>query len=267
MTVTTLWGAFCGPTKYPNADPIEDKATMRARVCSEYGVTTLGVERLFNMGGWAPPPAAPCIISFDQDPSAVAAGDFDAEIAAFVAALNPDIHYWLCLNHEPETKWTPGNQVAGFRRFHDVVMANRTSVKTKTAPILMAFTLIHGNAEQWYPGDDYCDALGFDSYWRPTTENTAAKAFQPCINYAVTKDKPLLICETSMGAVNHGGKMLDFASNTYVDIPEASWTTFVTEAKALLNGNARAVCWFETCKVDGSWRLYPHTDAAAAWKA
>lgn len=242
---------------------------MRSRVCAAYGVETLPVERLFNEGTWVVPPAGtPAIVSFSQNPSAVASGAYDSEITAFVEALDPDTTYWLCLNHECDQSsrsYTPAEQVAGFRHFATVARAVGKP-KVKLTCIMMSWTLTRGQDvwRQWYPGPKYVDALGWDAYWRPTLKHTATDVYGPAMDTARAEGKPLLICETSMGAPGHGGQEL--IDGIYQEIPEEDWSQFTKDAIVLLDVPTTAgVCWFETNKVDGHWRLETHPDALAGW--
>lgn len=267
----TLFGAFPGTWNYPNVDPTETKAQMRARVCQAYGVQDLPVERIFNEQSWAVPAAGnPAIVSFAQNPSSVANGDFDSQIRAFVTALDPATTYWLCLNHECDQQgraYTAVEQVAGFRHFSNVVRSIGKS-NVKLAPILMSWTISQGvdKWRQWYPGADYVDALGWDAYWRPTLKHTAADVYGPAMAINRAEGLPLLVGETSMGAMGHGGQEL--VDGVYKDIPESDWTQFTTDALAYLDvPSTAAVCWFETNKGDGCWRLQGHSGALAVYAA
>ncbi len=267
----TLFGALPGPLKYPNVDPTELKDDMRARVCAAYQVPSLPVERIFNEATWAVPPAGtPAIVSFTQDPAAVASGQFDGDITAFVRALDPNTQYWLCLNHEcdqPTRPYTPAQQVQGFRHFSTVVRAVGMANVALT-PILMSWTLSQGLDfwRQWYPGPEYVDALGWDAYWRPLLPHTADDIFGPALDVSRGEGKPMLICETSMGAAGHGGQYL--VDGVYRDIPDELWTAFTADAVAYLNiTDVAAVTWFETNKYDGRWLLEGHAAALDLWKA
>jgi hypothetical protein len=266
-----LFGALAGPIKYPNVDPTETKADMRARLCAAYQVPRLPVERIFNEATWVVPPAGtPAIVSFTQDPSAVAAGQFDSDITAFVQNLDPKTRYWLCLNHEcdqPTRPYTPAQQVAGFRHFSTVARAVGNP-NVALACIMMSWTLTQGDDtwRQWYPGPAYVDALGWDAYWRPTLPHSADYIYGPALAVCRAEGKPLLICETSMGAAGHGGQEL--VGGTYQDIPDELWTAFTAEAIAYLNiADVAAVTWFETNKYDGRWLLEGHSAAFDLWKA
>jgi Glycosyl hydrolase family 26 len=261
----TLFGAFAGPAHFPNATPVESKIHMRARVCKALGVAELPVERIFNENTWVVPAAGrPAIVSFSQSPAAVARGDFDAQITGFVRALDSNTRYWLCLNHECDQttrSYTPAEQVAGFRHFSTIVRAVGKS-NVKLAPILMSWTLSRGKDfwRQWYPGAAYVDALGWDAYWRPTLKHTAADVYGGVMAVNKAEGKPLLICETSMGAAGHGGQQL--VGGKYANIPESLWTQFTTDAIAYLNvPSTAAVTWFETNKTDGRWLLEGHPKA------
>jgi Glycosyl hydrolase family 26 len=267
----TLFGAFAGPYLYPNDNPFEAKVQMRARVCAAMGTAELPVERIFNENTWVVPEAGrPAIVSFTQNPSSVAAGDFDGQITAFVQALDPNTRYWLCLNHECDQttrSYSPAEQVAGFRHFSTVVRAVGKA-RVKLVPILMSWTLTRGVDfwRQWYPGAAYVDALGWDAYWRPTLKHTAADVYGGVLAVTRAEKKPMLICETSLGAQGHGGQQL--VDGVYQDIPDSIWTQFTTDAIAYLNiPGVAAVTWFETNKTDGRWLLEDHPEALAIYSS
>lgn len=263
----TLFGAFAGMLKFPNSNPTELKADMRSRVNTALG--PLAVERIFNEGSWTVPASGTAaIVSFTQDPAAVARGDFDDQIKAFVQALDAATTYWLCLNHECDQStrpYTPADQVAGFQHFSTVVRGiGKTNVKLAT--ILMSWTLDQVGPDHWrdwYPGPDYVDALGWDCYWRPTLPHTAQDIYGTAYAVTLGEGKDFLVCETSIGAKGAGGWM--DAART-IPVPEDVRTAFVTDAIAFLEGKAAAVTWFETNKVDGNWLLEGHPEALQLWK-
>ncbi len=270
-TAPTLFGAFAGPYSFPNESPVETKAQMRARVCSAFGIDELPVERIFNENTWVVPEAGrPAIVSFSQNPTSVANGDFDGQITAFVQALDPNTRYWLCLNHECDQtgrSYTPAEQVAGFRHFSTVARAVGKP-RVKLIPILMSWTLTRGQDfwRQWYPGAAYVDAIGWDAYWRPTLKHTAADVYGGVMAVNKAEKMPLLICETSLGAQGHGGQQL--VGGQYVDIPDDIWSGFTTDAIQFLNvPGVTAVTWFETNKTDGRWLLEGHPEALRIYSA
>lgn len=261
----TLFGAFAGPYNFPNDHPVEAKAQMRARACAALGTTALPVERIFNEGTWLVPAAGrPAIVSFSQNPTSVANGDFDGQITAFVEALDPQVRYWLCLNHECDQtsrSYTSAEQVAGFRHFSTVVRAVGKP-RVKLTPIFMSWTLRRGADfwRQWYPGAAYVDAIGWDAYWRPNLKHTAEDVYGGVMAVNKAEGKPLLICETSMGAPGHGGQQL--IDGVYQDIPDNIWAQFTTDAIEFLDvPGVAAVTWFETNKTDGRWLLEDHPEA------
>ncbi len=267
VTTRTLFGAFCGPDRYPNDHPTEEKREMQAAVRDRMG-GALAVERIFNESSWDVPHLAGAsgIVSFAQNPARVAAGVHDAHIRRFVQgvhALGITQTWWLCLNHECDQttrNYSPADQVAGFRRFSDVVrdecdLLGESSIKVTT--ILMSWTLTLGKDawRQWYPGPKYVDALGWDAYFRPNMAHEPEDVYGPAIAVTQSEGKRLLICETSLGAKGAGGK----------GFSDKQWTDYTKGAIKLLDGTARAVTWFETHKVDGDWRLHNHPAALAAY--
>lgn len=258
--VNTLFGAYCGPAKYPNVNPVETKEHMQARVESALG-GGLGVERIYNEHSWKVPRAGiPAIISFSQDPSAVAAGRFDSQIRQFAQSLDRNTTYWLCLNHEPDVAgkpYTPAQQVAGFKQFSRVVRSV-AGPNTKLTTILMSWTLRQGvdTWRQWYPGPGYVDALGWDAYFRPNLHRTADTVYGLAKSVSQAEGKQFLICETSMGTAHQGGG----------GFTDQEWTTLVASAIAYLDGAAAAVAWFYTYNANGNWKLDGHAGALAEWR-
>ena len=263
----TLFGAFCGPDRYPNVNPTEEKWEMQAAVRARMG-GALGVELIFNEGRWDVPHLAGAagIVSFTQDPADVAAGVHDAHIRGFVQgvhALGITQPWWLCLNHECDQDsrpYSPADQVDGFRRFSDLVrdecdQLGETNIKLTT--ILMSWTLTRGKDvwRQWYPGPEYVDALGWDAYFRPNIAHEPEDVYGPAITVTQAEGRRLLICETSLGAKGAGG----------TGFTDQQWTDYTHGAIQLLDNTARAVTWFETNKVDGDWRLANHPTALAAY--
>ncbi len=260
----TLFGAFPGPNAVGSG---ESKTDTRARTCTSFGVAQLPSERIFptvGVGGGsfpiAPPTTGNCCISFDHEPSSLAADTtWTNALAAYVGALNPTEKYWLVLNHECDVASkgiTGAAQVAGFKVFADIVHANRPSTDTVTATILTAFSLRASLAqpdtdwEQWYAGDNYVDVIGFDSYWRPTGEFTTIDAcFGKPLRAAQRHNKQLLIGETSIGAQGHGG----FYPDGVTPIPDSFYNTWLPQLVAkLTDPDVAVVHWFNAVKLEGS---------------
>jgi len=251
---------------------------MRARTCASFGVATLPVERIYNLGVFTAPPATGNhMVSFSFDPAQVASGVYDTQFENYVAALGSTRKFWLALNHEPEGDYPPANQIAGSRRFCDIVHAN-SGPNIKTATILMSSTLIGSTTNwlQWYPGDTYIDCIGWDAYYRPKTLRTPQAVYGAAFDAAASRGKPTIIGETGIGAVGHGGHLENpVGSGIYTDIDDSVYNTFVTDTVAYLNakppGAMEAICWFNVVKSDGNWTFdcqgYNHLTSRAIWAA
>lgn len=263
----TLWGAWTGPENYPTQ---QTKPQQRAMVESRFGASPLPIERVFNGASFAlpPPGTGDQVISFDLNPGAVLAGNYDANLTVFARSLSSEHRYWLCLNHECERAdkgLDPGEQSAAFDHFDTVIKANRSHPKVRTMPIFMSWSLrTPGLVDQWLPSANHFNTLGMDAYWRPTILNSAELVFRPVVNYAEQLHKNFMICETSLGAQGNLGSM---QKDTDVPIPNEKYTQFVTEMHGILNGVARGVNWFEGVNKDGDGRLKDHAEALTAYSS
>jgi hypothetical protein len=257
----TLFGAFCGADRYPNTNPTETKQEMRDRINGLIG--PINVERIFNVASWTiPDQGHASVLSLDLNPNAVASGQYDSQFRTlFDGIVGTKQLCKFTINHEADNnKWDGPSQVAALKHLQ-IVRDNEGISEDEIAigPILMSSTLYtnkpKADSYQW-AGQDF---RGFDCYIRPNTVNTAEKALRPIIDYAKAGGVPLVIGEFSMG--KQGGA-------SFADFTDAQWSTEVASAISILdNEDVAAVCWFYTKKSDGDWRLTPHPNAMASWKA
>jgi hypothetical protein len=146
--------------------------------------------------------------------SEIAAGRYDAEIDARAAEMIAFGHpVVFTLQHEPDNQvdlpegdraGTPTEFCNAYRRVVDRFRAAGVTNATYGV-ILMAWTALTGDPEEFYCGDDYIDYLGVDGYnwygcvqpdgpWRMPVE-----IFGDWYEWARTHDKPLVIAEWGTG--------------------------------------------------------------------
>lgn len=258
----TQFGALCGVMK----DSGETKAQARARVTALYG--GMAVERIYLGSSFAPVNVGHSVIGTwaFPDMAAVAAGQYDAQITAFCKAWTGPGTLYAGPNHEPDQdgrSYTAAQFSAAAARVCQVIKAAGNPL-VKSTVILMSYTLTKGPDawKAWYAGYEP-DVIGWDGYWRPTTQRTAEAVLGPCRDAAA--GKPWLIGEISMGALHNLGSM---ERDSWVPIPEAEWTKFVAESIPLLQtSGCVAATWFETNLVDGDGRIAPHPEALGLWSA
>ena len=153
--------------------------------------------------------------------------------------------------------------VAAWRYLHDRIAPTAPNVSWVYCPNAVWDTASKDALVSMYPGDDYVDWVGFDSYnWgtnpaKPDRWRSPDEVLGP--TYAALRTlapaKPILIGETASS--EYGGS-------------KADWITAMF--KALPNYPAiRAFCWFSwEIYENGGWMDWPPTTsstAAAAWKA
>ena len=248
-----LFGAFPG---YLSAtDHSESYASRLNRVTDEFG-GSLGVTRLYQGSTLTlPTMPGPEIVSWDFPLTETLAGQHDAQIDAIARGATQPL--WFVPWHEVDNKkLAPPDYVALFRyiahRVHEI-----GNPLVKMTPIFMGFTVKGMDLttfNQFYPGDDVVDAIGFDTYVNPAIPAFATPegAVSAPIKTAAQHGKPLVIGEVSLW-------------NGYTD---AQWNDFVGRIITQLDTPATdAVAWFETNKSDGDWRMDRSPAAVAKWAA
>jgi hypothetical protein len=168
----------------------------------------------------------------------VAAGQYDADIderAAGIIAFGAPMFF--VFHHEPEGEGDPAEFVAAYRHVHDRFVADGVTNVTY-GWILMSSTFRQGEADQWYPGDDYVDIVGVDGYnWygcpgRTDPWKSFTDVFSDFYDFGLSKGKPMMIGE--------------WASTEDPDVPgrKADW---ITDAAATLKTwpQIKVISWFD----------------------
>lgn len=272
----TAFGAWTGPDRSPNTNPVETYAQMVTRVTSLFcqaACSTLPTQRYFPGSAWVHYSTEAgnrhVVTSVNPDMAQVGAGTLDATILAWLRAFpsSPETVY-VTLWHEPDqnrggAQGTASVYIAGMRHFADLVHQVKAETGHSNLDVYQVFMrgqyIPAGAWETWWSGDDKIDTIGFDAYRRSSgTFSTAAGLYGPVWQIAVEHSKPLIIPETSV--FNPDG--------TYVPT-EAEYAAFVSDAVAYLKGRAESVLWFEANKeqIDGKWEVSEHPDALTIWRA
>ncbi len=248
-----LFGAFPG---YLSAtDHSESYASRMNRVTDEFG-GKLGVTRLYQGSTLTlPTMPGPEIVSWDFPLTETLAGQHDAQIDAIARGATQPL--WFVPWHEVDNKkMAPADYVTLFRYIAHRVHAIGNPL-VKMTPIFMGFTVKAMDLttfNQFYPGDDVVDAIGFDAYVNPGIPAFATPegAVSAPIKVAALHGKPLLIGEVSL----------------WKGYTDAQWSDFVGRLISQLDTPATdAVAWFETNKSDGDWRMDRSPAAVAKWAA
>lgn len=252
LTPKTLFGAFPG---FPTLARTMPWAARLAAATATFG--SLGVVRYYKDGDMTPFTAVqPTILSRNYPVADTLAGKYDALIDGEARSATAPV--WLVPWHEADNnKLAPADFVNVFRyvaaRVHVV-----NNPLVRMTPILMGFTVKGGvtaTFDQFYPGDDAADAIGFDQYAHSAVPQfaTAAGALSAPLAIAKAHGKPLVIGEVSL----------------YPTYTDAQWTQVTADVIAALDLGAKtvaAVAWFNTNK-EHDFRLDLHPDALKAWSA
>jgi hypothetical protein len=248
-----LFGAFPG---YLSAtDHSESYPSRMNRVTDEFG-GRLGVTRLYQGSNLSlPAMPGPEIVSWDFPLQETLAGQHDAQIDAIARGATHPL--WFVPWHEVDNKkMAPTDYVTLFRYIAHRVHAIGNPL-VKMTPIFMGFTVKGmdlSTFNQFYPGDDVVDAIGFDAYVTPDIPvfSTPEGALSDPIKIAAQHGKPLVIGEVSLRE----------------GYTAAQWSDFVGRLITLLDTPATdAVTWFETNKTVGDFRMDRSPAAVAKWAA
>jgi hypothetical protein len=249
---TTLFGAFPGYT--PQTDRTASYASRLSRVTAAFG-GKLGVERRYQGGNLTLPTMnGPSIISWDFPLAGTLAGQYDNQIDAIARGATQPL--WFVPWHEVDNnKLAPADYVKLFRYIaHRVHTVGNPLVKMTT--IFMDWSVKNMDLttfNQFYPGDDAVDAIGFDAYVSPNIAafNTPEGTLNAPVTIAAQHHKPLVIGELSIRA----------------GVTDAQWTDDVARLIKVLDTPATdAVAWFETYKAaQGDFEMAPHPAAVSQW--
>jgi hypothetical protein len=174
-----LWGAAVMPESGESYQQAFDRAQATlgrfqvARTYDNGGGPTAALKRASQINVW------PQVISFKLDPAQVAAGQNDAELAAFFADTR--VTYW-CYYHECDQvgrPFTPAQFVTAWRHIRDLSKQSPNK-NLRAVLILTGFDVVNRFPNFW-PGDDQVDVFAVDTYLRKpadTAESVSRDAYQ-----------------------------------------------------------------------------------------
>ena len=129
----------------------------------------------------------------DDEPS-VAAGDYDHNIDELVAFVREFEHipFLIRIGYEFDGAWNSYEPEAFKRAWRRIVDALRAEGLSNFATVLASYRMDSADAvwEEYWPGDDYVDWLGY-SYWQGGTFSDNA------LDFARAKGKPIFIAEST----------------------------------------------------------------------
>jgi len=136
--------------------------------------------------------------------SKIANGDYDAEInrlATFLQSIDKPV--FLRIGYEFDGQWNTGyenttNYKNAWKRIVDIIrpVAPKTMMvwQACTSPVDDILEGYHENIEDWYPGDEYVDYVGYS--WFLSTQQQVDLTNE-LVSFARTKGKPVMACEAS----------------------------------------------------------------------
>ncbi len=163
-----------GSTVFPNPGESYRSAFLRAQ--ERYG--EYGVVRYFKPGlpnSWSTIQrdidTTPAVISFKMDPRAVVAGQYDAYMRSWFAQAPRDRPTYWSFIHEPEDnieagQFTAAQYQAAWQHLSRLA-DSADNYYLRATLVLMGWTSYPQSGRSWrtyYPGDQYIDLLGWDSY-------------------------------------------------------------------------------------------------------
>ncbi len=196
-----------GTTVYRGAGDFEEAL---ARQDTAYG--RLEVARIFYPGGpepWVGSPAdvadRPVVVSFKLPPAEVIAGDHDASLRAWFSSIPRDRRVWWVYFHEPEDNIEDGHFTAedfraAFRHIRELSL-EVDRPKLRAALVLQCRTTkpeVGRTFEDYDPGSEYFDVMGFDCYNREVRQGSypdAASWLAPMVEKAQQVGHPLGMAE------------------------------------------------------------------------
>lgn len=213
-------------------------------------------------------------------------GEHDAEIhqlVKFFAMIDGPVY--LRIGYEFDGTWNQGYEdaprfIAAWRRIVDVLRATEAGnvVTVWQAGAAVADEVLdqrHENIEQWYPGDDYVDWMGFSWFMNPHETIAVSSGFDPgtplelaseLLEFARERGKPVMIAEASPQALDldeqimaHHSPIWDGESGTErVDMSnEEIWNHWFAPLFELLHDNRDVIHILAYINVDwdsqGMW--------------
>lgn len=223
-------------------------------------IVTIEPHVLDGNGVFVSAPTLTEIASGDEDAHiealATAAAPFGSDvIVRFMHEMNNNGYAWGCGpdNAQGRTTNTPALSVLAQQNFHDVFSAlspdtlhlwcpNRNGPNPNVTP---AENWSASYADQFFPGDAYCDYIGFDFYcsdgdWNTPWGSPWSLAQDIYNEVAALSSKPLIIAET--------------ASRAY-EGRKAEWIRLLFAALRTHMPRVEGVCWFDK----------PDADTGASW--
>ncbi len=255
-----------GSTVYK--DKYESAYDAYRRVSDSFG-GRLGAARVFFPGlpaAWSKINAnygeTPLIVSFKANPSAVLAGQYDAQLRTWFATAPTDRvtrwTYW----HEPEDDWAGGSSgAADYRLAWQRIASIADSVgngQLQATLILMCWTLEPNSNRDWrdyYAGPQAIDMLAFDCYnagWRNATYRSPEGLLEHAAALSASTGIPWGIAE--LGSIVVSG---DDGTG------RARWLQEIIEYAS--SHDAQFVTYFNS-KVNVDYRLHDAA-SASAWRS
>lgn len=252
-TTTSTGGTLFGASVY------EDGRTWSDAVAdSDAAYGGMDVVRVFYSGlpskwpGRAGEVGGPVVVSFKAAPGEVVAGKYDSYLADWFAKAPRDRDIWWTYWHEPEDDVERGAFRAelwrdAYRRIAGLADA-AANPKLHNTIILMCWTVNPGSGrtfENYFPGADVVDALGWDCYSHPADPTTYSRP-EDMYGRAVAKSRELGL---PFGIAETGSRLVPGDESGE---RRAAWLRQV--ARYLADRDASFVTYFDSV-VGGDFRL------------
>jgi plastocyanin len=139
----------------------------------------------------------------------IAAGVYDATIDQQATnIINFGYPFWFVFHHEPQngppgggSYGTPAEFIAAWKHIRDRFTADGVT-NIRYLLVLFASTFQNGQADLYYPGDQYTDAVGADGYnWYQCGGpwQSVQQVFKEFYNWGLAHRKPLIVAEWGTG--------------------------------------------------------------------
>ncbi|HEU5110212.1 MAG TPA: glycosyl hydrolase, partial [Micromonosporaceae bacterium] len=204
------------------------------------------------------------VVSFKAHPREVNAGRHDAKLTSWFASVPRNVDVYWAYYHEPENdvesgSYTPAQFASAFRRVSGLADKARNP-RLRATLILMCWTLNPNSRRDfndYYPGADAVDVLGWDWYNRGTKNNRytpPGDVFSRMISKSRALGKPWGLAETG------SAKIRSDSSGTGRAAWLRSMSQYLNEQKPLW------VAYYDYQVSGGDFRLLD-APSQAAWKA
>jgi hypothetical protein len=181
------------------------------------------------------------VVSFKAHPRDVVAGRHDSRLTSWFASVPRNIDVYWAYYHEPENdvesgSYTPAQFVAAFRRVAGLADKARNP-RLRTTLILMCWTLNPSSRRDfndYYPGADIVDVLGWDCYNSGTKNNrytAPGEVFSRMISKSRALGKPWGLAETGSAKIRSDGSGTGRAAwlrsmSTYLNGQQPVWVAY-----------------------------------------